>query len=102
MVTKKPLFQGDSEIDQLFRIFRILGTPNDTTWPGVTQLPDYKQSFPNWAPNNLEEVVNNLNLDSDGLDLLKVSWLISLENAQIWSELQNNCKEGSATCNSIE
>lgn len=24
MVTKKPLFQGDSEIDQLYRIFRYL------------------------------------------------------------------------------
>lgn len=27
MVTKKPLFAGDSECDQLYRIFRILGTP---------------------------------------------------------------------------
>jgi serine/threonine protein kinase len=25
MVTRKPLFPGDSEIDQLFRIFRTLG-----------------------------------------------------------------------------
>ena len=29
MVTKKPLFPGDRELDQLFRIFRILGTPNE-------------------------------------------------------------------------
>ena len=29
IVTKKPLFEGDSEIDQLYRIFRILGTPNE-------------------------------------------------------------------------
>ncbi len=28
MVTKKVLFQGDSDIDQLYRIFRILGTPD--------------------------------------------------------------------------
>lgn len=28
MVTKKVLFQGDSDIDQLYRIFRILGTPH--------------------------------------------------------------------------
>uniref|UniRef100_A0A2R8N987 Protein kinase domain-containing protein n=1 Tax=Callithrix jacchus TaxID=9483 RepID=A0A2R8N987_CALJA len=29
LATKKPLFHGDSEIDQLFRIFRALGTPNN-------------------------------------------------------------------------
>ena len=27
-LTKHPLFPGDSEIDQLFRIFRTLGTPD--------------------------------------------------------------------------
>jgi len=36
MITKKPLFMGDSEFDQIFRIFRILGTPNETMWPNVT------------------------------------------------------------------
>ena len=30
----KPLFPGDSEIDELFRIFRVLGTPDDGTWQG--------------------------------------------------------------------
>ena len=34
--------QGDSEIDQLFRIFRVLRTPTDQIWPGVTSFPDYK------------------------------------------------------------
>ena len=34
--------QGDSEIDQLFRIFRVLRTPTEYLWPGVTQLPDFK------------------------------------------------------------
>jgi serine/threonine protein kinase len=27
MVTGQPLFPGDSEIDELFKIFRLLGTP---------------------------------------------------------------------------
>ena len=42
MVNRRPLFQGDSEIDQLFRIFRVLKTPTEDLWPGVTQLPDFK------------------------------------------------------------
>ena len=42
MITRRPLFPGDSEIDELFRIFRVLGTPSEESWPGVTRLPDYK------------------------------------------------------------
>ncbi|WOH16192.1 hypothetical protein DCAR_0935741 [Daucus carota subsp. sativus] len=68
MVNLRPLFPGDSEIDELYRIFRILGTPNENTWPGVTSLPDFKTSFPKWPAMELSTVVPNL--DSDGIDLL--------------------------------
>lgn len=36
--------------DQLRRIFRLLATPNEETWPGMSQLPDYKP-FPAYQPN---------------------------------------------------
>lgn len=71
MVTRKPLFQGDSEIDQLFRMFRILKTPGEETWPGVTSLPDYKPTFPCWTSNNLSQQVKNM--CPAGLDLLQKS-----------------------------
>ena len=29
---KKPLFAGDSEIGQIFKIFKTLGTPTEETW----------------------------------------------------------------------
>ena len=45
MFNKKPLFLGESEIDQLQKIFLILGTPTEDSWPGVTSLPDYKVSL---------------------------------------------------------
>lgn len=70
-VTRKALFPGDSEIDQLFRIFRVLGTPTEAAWPGVTQLPDYKRDFPIWTRREMKEIVPNL--DRDGRDLLAVS-----------------------------
>jgi len=69
MVTKRPLFHGDSEIDQLFRIFRTLTTPTEDTWPGVTQLQDYKANFPRWKENNIADSVKQM--DPLGLDLLK-------------------------------
>ncbi|EGB08120.1 hypothetical protein AURANDRAFT_37561 [Aureococcus anophagefferens] len=48
MASSRPLFPGDSEIDELFRIFRVCGTPGDHVWPGVSQLPNYKAEFPKW------------------------------------------------------
>lgn len=44
--TMAPLFMGDSEIDQLYKIFTILGTPTNETWPGVEAFPNYKKDFP--------------------------------------------------------
>jgi len=72
MTTKKPLFHGDSEIDQLFRIFRILKTPTDETWPGVSTLPDYKPIFPKWDTNLLDQSVKQLAADDkEGVELLQ-------------------------------
>jgi len=70
MLTSRALFQGDSEIDQLFRIFRTLGTPDEECWPGVSQLPDYKPVFPRWEAQPLATVLPS-NLCSDGYDLFK-------------------------------
>ncbi|KAL7215047.1 hypothetical protein ACSBR1_027262 [Camellia fascicularis] len=68
MVNQRPLFPGDSEIDELFKIFRILGIPNEDTWPGVTSLADFKSAFPKWPSKDLATVVPNL--DSASIDLL--------------------------------
>ncbi|CAD1469756.1 hypothetical protein QLX08_009971 [Tetragonisca angustula] len=68
MATRRALFPGDSEIDQLFRIFRTLGTPDENIWPGVSQLRDYTSMFPRWEPRSLDEVVPSF--DSDAKDLL--------------------------------
>lgn len=43
MLTGVPTFPGvRCTYDQLEKIFKILGTPTEETWPGVTQLPGYK------------------------------------------------------------
>jgi len=69
MVTCSPLFPGDSEIDQLFKIFRCLGTPTEEIWPGVSNFKDYKPTFPQWVGNNLTKQVPGI--EPLGLDLLK-------------------------------
>lgn len=56
-ILRKPLFAGDSEIDQLFRIFRVMGTATNENWPGCVQLLDYKTSFPKWDPAPLPAAI---------------------------------------------
>eukprot|EP01100_Stratorugosa_tubuloviscum_P009418 TRINITY_DN3956_c0_g1_i1.p1 TRINITY_DN3956_c0_g1~~TRINITY_DN3956_c0_g1_i1.p1 ORF type:complete len:296 (-),score=134.07 TRINITY_DN3956_c0_g1_i1:259-1146(-) len=68
MVSKRPLFPGDSEIDQLFKIFRILGTPNDSVWPGVSELKDFKPTFPQFISQNFAQSVPGL--EQAGIQLL--------------------------------
>ena len=70
MARGRPLFCGDSEIDQLFKIFRVLTTPNEQDWPGVTQFPDYKSNFPKWSDNKVKEKLGGL-MGPDALDLLQ-------------------------------
>lgn len=45
LLSKEPLFNGKTEFDQLDKIFRILGTPNETIWPGFSKLPGVKVNF---------------------------------------------------------
>uniref|UniRef100_A0A7S2MM31 Cyclin-dependent kinase 2 homolog n=1 Tax=Octactis speculum TaxID=3111310 RepID=A0A7S2MM31_9STRA len=69
MVSKRPMFPGDCEIDQLYKIFRLLGTPRDDQWPGCTALQDWNPAFPQWPRLALESVVQDL--DPAGLDFLE-------------------------------
>ena len=75
MATRRTLFHvdsgSDSEIEQLLKIFTIMSTPTEETWPGVSDLPGYTNSFPTWRDNNLKDSVNEL--DPLGFDLLQVS-----------------------------
>jgi cyclin-dependent kinase 2 len=75
---RKPLFMGDSEIDQIFKIFQFHGTPNEKTWPGVSHIPDFKPSFPRFKAVNPYESFKNMK--PDAIDLLLK--LISLDPAK--------------------
>ena len=37
---------GDSEIDQIFKIFKVQGTPHENNWPDALKLSDFKDTFP--------------------------------------------------------
>jgi serine/threonine protein kinase len=54
---------------EIFKIFRVLGTPDEESWPGLSSLPDYKSNFPVWEPKKMKTVVPHL--EASGVDLLK-------------------------------
>lgn len=65
---RRPLFVGDSEIDQIFKIFKFHGTPTEKEWSGVSQIPDFKPTFPKFKATNPFDVVKNM--EPDAVDLL--------------------------------
>ena len=71
LVNKRPVFPGDSEIDELYKIFRGLGTPTNETWPGVEELPDFAMTFPKWAARPIGTLIKDNMLGEEGLDLLQ-------------------------------
>ncbi|XP_048499398.1 cyclin-dependent kinase G-2 isoform X1 [Beta vulgaris subsp. vulgaris] len=77
LLTNKPLFDGKTEVEQLSKIFRLLGTPNDKIWPGYSQLPLAKKvNFPHQPYNLLHNkfprasFTGSPTLSDLGLDLL--------------------------------
>lgn len=65
----RPLFPGSDVDDQLKRIFKLLGTPTEDSWPGMSQLPEFKQ-FPLYHPSmTLTQVIPKLS--NKGRDLLQ-------------------------------
>ncbi|XP_061656167.1 cyclin-dependent kinase 16-like isoform X4 [Phyllopteryx taeniolatus] len=71
MITGRPLFPGSTVEDELHLIFRILGTPTEETWPGISTSEEFKTyNFPKY---NAEPLVNHApRIDNDGHDLLSV------------------------------
>ena len=47
----------------------MYGTPTEKTWPGITKLPDFKLTFPQFKGKGLGAYCSTL--DDAGLDLLQ-------------------------------
>jgi len=75
MATGRPLFPGDSEIDTIYRIFRLLGTPSTDagSWAGASmhRLPDWNVRFPAWRRQDLVQTHASPTFGADGVALLE-------------------------------
>lgn len=70
MLSRKALWMGDSEIDELYKIFKDLGTPDESVWSGVSRLKNFNADFPKWRRRTIAHRVPRLAEDADGLDLI--------------------------------
>lgn len=67
---KSPLFMADCQVDTLYRIFQILGTPSESNWPGVSNVPDWTAKFPKFKGEGLFKCVGVGFFDANSVDLL--------------------------------
>lgn len=73
LLQHSPLFPGENDIDQLFKVIHALGAPTELVWPGVSELPDFaKVVFPDSPPMPLETLCP----DASPLALLLLGELI--------------------------
>ncbi|XP_018614239.2 cyclin-dependent kinase 18 [Scleropages formosus] len=69
MATGRPMFPGSTVKEELHLIFRLMGTPTEETWPGITTSEEFRSYlFPQYRAQPL---INHVpRLDTEGLDLL--------------------------------
>lgn len=84
LIIRYPLFPGTSTVDQLGKIFNVLGTPQEKDWPNHTLLPSYLE-FETTSALDLQKVFSNTDPGDHGIDLLS-KMLIFNPNTRITAE----------------
>ncbi|KAL0978441.1 hypothetical protein UPYG_G00170410 [Umbra pygmaea] len=69
MSTGRPMFPGSTIKEELHLVFRLLGTPTEESWPGISNNDEFRAyMFPQYRPQPL---INHVpRLDTEGIDLL--------------------------------
>jgi len=72
LLMMEPLFPGKSEVDELNKIFKLLGTPTEKVWPGYKELPGVRSmKFVDFPVSKLREKFPERMLSDTGLELMK-------------------------------
>ncbi|XP_078069382.1 serine/threonine-protein kinase MAK isoform X2 [Mustelus asterias] len=70
LYTLRPLFPGSSEIDEIFKICQVLGTPKKNNWSEGYQLAAAMNfRWPQCVPNNLKTLIPNAS--SEAIQLMR-------------------------------
>ncbi|XP_013870081.1 serine/threonine-protein kinase ICK isoform X2 [Austrofundulus limnaeus] len=75
LYTLRPLFPGSSEVDTIFKICQVLGTPKKTDWPEGYQLASAMNfRWPQCVPNNLKTLIPNASPEAIHLMIDLLQW----------------------------
>ncbi|XP_040611809.1 serine/threonine-protein kinase MAK isoform X4 [Mesocricetus auratus] len=75
LYTFRPLFPGTSEVDEIFKICQVLGTPKKSDWPEGYQLASSMNfRFPQCIPINLKTLIPNASSEAIQLMMEMLSW----------------------------
>ncbi|XP_048203337.1 serine/threonine-protein kinase MAK isoform X2 [Perognathus longimembris pacificus] len=75
LYTLRPLFPGTSEVDEIFKICQVLGTPKKSDWPEGYQLASSMNfRFPQCAPINLKTLIPNASNEAIQLMTEMLNW----------------------------
>ncbi|XP_067857847.1 serine/threonine-protein kinase MAK isoform X2 [Heptranchias perlo] len=70
LYTLRPLFPGTSEVDEIFKICQVLGTPKKNDWPEGYQLSAAMNfRFPQCVPTHLKTLIPNAS--NEAIQLMK-------------------------------
>jgi serine/threonine protein kinase len=73
MITGRPLCTGTNSVDQLWKIFDVFGTPDESDWPGIGQYIEYQRA-PKYPKHDFTGIFPGLS--SDGINF--ISRLLSI------------------------
>ncbi|XP_038581792.1 serine/threonine-protein kinase MAK isoform X1 [Micropterus salmoides] len=75
LYTLRPLFPGNSEVDEIFKICQVLGTVKKTDWPEGYQLASAMNfRFPQCVPTHLKTLIPNASNEAIALMKDMLQW----------------------------
>ncbi|XP_043364276.1 serine/threonine-protein kinase MAK isoform X2 [Dermochelys coriacea] len=75
LYTLRPLFPGTSEVDEIFKICQVLGTPKKSDWPEGYQLASAMNfRFPQCIPMHLKTLIPNASNEAIQLMTDMLNW----------------------------
>jgi len=107
LYTRRPLFPGTSEIDQIYKVCSVLGTPSSQDWSHGQQLASQMNfKFPSFSPTHLSQVLGS-KVGARGISLMYTtltwnpSWRSSATEVLKHSYFRTNSQPTSASSFSL-
>ena len=105
LYTRRPLFPGTSEIDQIYKVCSVLGTPSSSDWSQGQQLASQMNfRFPRFSPTHLSQVLGS-RVGARAISLMystltwNPSWRSSAQETLKHSYFRVNSQPSSASSN---